>query len=237
MLYSYKGEEPSLLPIRIRLDNGLVRTSLNELSSKELKFLGFVGPIIKPNFDKNTQKIEWNGGEYQVIELTKNEIVERELEKHRQKLENVNHNRFWQLLITSSVYKKLRTATLHSLTVNTLYTELIALFGDAKIGNPNSGMIQKYINILFLNFQFTEDEISELQDFMNQTNLDALYTLPDKEYISSYTYDIETNSIIEPSPFESWILVNGKWEAPVTYPTDGKIYNWNEEELNWIAIN
>jgi hypothetical protein len=241
MLYSYKGQEPTSLPFRVRLDDGSTRTSLNELSPEELEVLGYDGPIVKPEFDENTQRIEWVDSEYQVIQLTEEEIArrvaEKEAEERRQKLENVDYNRFWELLITSSVYKKLRAAASQSLAANTLCTELIALFGDAKAGNPNTGIIQQYMNIIFFNFEFTEEEVEELQEFMNQSNLDVVYTLPDAEYLSSHTYDPETNTIVGPAPFESWVLVNGKWEAPVPYPTDGKIYNWNEDELNWIAIN
>jgi hypothetical protein len=237
MLYSYKGQEPKTLPFRVRLDDGSTRTSLNELTSEELESLGFVGPIVKPEFDEDTQKIEWIDSEYQVIQLTEEEIEQKVAEERRQKLENVDYNRFWELLITSSVYKKLRTAASQSLAANTLCTELIALFGDAKAGKPNTGMIQQYMNILFFNFEFTAEEVEELQGFMSDTNLDVVYTLPDAEYLSSHTYDPETNTIVGLAPFESWILVNGKWEAPVPYPIDGKIYNWNEDELNWIAIN
>jgi hypothetical protein len=239
-LYSYKNQEPAALPFRIRLDNGSTRTSLNELSPEELEGLGFVGPIVKPEFDKDTQRIEWIDGEYQVIQLTEEEIArrvaEKEAEERRQKLENVDYNRFWELLITSGVYKKLRAAASQSLAANTLCTELIALFGDAKAGNPNTGIIQQYMDIIFFNFEFTEEEVEELKDFINQTNLDVVYTLPDAEYLSSHTYDPETNTIVGPAPFESWVLVNGKWEAPVPYPTDGKVYRWNEQSKMWISI-
>lgn len=240
MLYSYKGQEPKPLPFRIRLDDSSTRTSLNELSIEELNKLGFVGPITKPEIDANTQKIEWVNGQYQISQLTEEELAQRvegKKEENIQKLENINYNRFWELLIASGVYKKLRISASQSLTLNTFYTELIALFGDAKAGKPNTRAIQKYINILFFNFEFTEEEVEELQEFMSQTNLDALYRLPDQEFISSHIYDPETNTIVGLAPFESWILVNGKWEAPVPYPNDGKIYNWNETDLNWTDIN
>jgi hypothetical protein len=28
----------------------------------------------------------------------------------------------------------------------------------------------------------------------------------------------------------------GKWETPIEYPTDGKLYKWNEEIINWIEV-
>ena len=51
-----------------------------------------------------------------------------------------------------------------------------------------------------------------------------------------YTYDSERDAFIEPKPFESWELDEEtcRWVAPTAYPTDGKIYTWNEETLNWI---
>ena len=44
---------------------------------------------------------------------------------------------------------------------------------------------------------------------------------------------------IEPSPYPSWILneTTGKWEAPISYPNDGKGYEWNEESQIWIEIS
>ena len=51
-----------------------------------------------------------------------------------------------------------------------------------------------------------------------------------------YTYDSERDAFIAPKPFESWELDEAtcRWVAPTAYPTDGKIYTWNEESLNWI---
>ena len=39
------------------------------------------------------------------------------------------------------------------------------------------------------------------------------------------------------SPFPSWVL-NKKtyvWEAPVEYPSDGKTYQWDEENAEWSS--
>lgn len=65
-LYSYKGQEPDILPKRIRLENGDTRTSLEELSQSQLEALGFVGPIEKPAYNKISQTLGWNGSEYTV---------------------------------------------------------------------------------------------------------------------------------------------------------------------------
>ena len=53
-----------------------------------------------------------------------------------------------------------------------------------------------------------------------------------------YTYDSGKDAFIPPKPFESWTLDEEtcRWEAPVAYPTDGLIYNWDEESLSWIEV-
>lgn len=235
-LYSYKGEEPSSLPLRIRLDDGTTRTSLEELSANDLKDIGFIGPITKPLIDENIEKIEWSNGEYQVIQLTEEEITIRNKQKNNEKLKNIDYSVFWELVISSSFYKKIRLYSTQSNLVNVICTEMIGIFSDAKGGSVNMELIQKYINIIFLNVDFLPEEVQELQSFMDMANLSAQYIIPDSKYLSSHTYDSETNTILGPSPFPSWSIVNGEWKAPVLYPTDGKIYNWDESILNWVEI-
>ena len=50
-----------------------------------------------------------------------------------------------------------------------------------------------------------------------------------------YTYDSTNDVFYAPSPFASWVLNNTTWtwEAPIPYPTDGKIYIWDETIKNW----
>jgi len=53
-----------------------------------------------------------------------------------------------------------------------------------------------------------------------------------------YTYDEARDSFIPPKPFDSWILDEDtcQWDAPVAYPTDGKMYQWNEEQQQWTEV-
>ena len=53
-----------------------------------------------------------------------------------------------------------------------------------------------------------------------------------------YEYNSEYDAFIAPKPFNSWILNLETLEylAPVDYPTDGNIYKWDEELINWIEI-
>jgi len=54
-----------------------------------------------------------------------------------------------------------------------------------------------------------------------------------------FTYDRTNDVFYPPSPFPSWTLNNTTWtwEAPVAYPSDGKIYRWNEETQNWVEVD
>jgi hypothetical protein len=53
-----------------------------------------------------------------------------------------------------------------------------------------------------------------------------------------FTYDEGRNAFIPPKPFDSWELDEEtcNWVAPSPYPTDGKMYNWNEENLEWTEV-
>lgn len=50
-----------------------------------------------------------------------------------------------------------------------------------------------------------------------------------------YSYNEEADVFIPPQPYLSWSLdENYDWQPPVGYPNDGKSYDWNEQQLNWI---
>jgi hypothetical protein len=54
-----------------------------------------------------------------------------------------------------------------------------------------------------------------------------------------YYYDSIRDAFIPPKPFPSWTLNEESclWDSPVPYPSDGKMYTWNEDILNWQEIN
>jgi len=53
-----------------------------------------------------------------------------------------------------------------------------------------------------------------------------------------FAYDVERDAFIAPKPFDSWLLNEEtcQWNAPVVYPTDGVVYEWDEESKDWKAI-
>jgi hypothetical protein len=52
-----------------------------------------------------------------------------------------------------------------------------------------------------------------------------------------YTYDATRDAFISPQPFSSWVLNEDTclWNAPITYPTDGQLYNWDEATTSWVV--
>jgi hypothetical protein len=53
-----------------------------------------------------------------------------------------------------------------------------------------------------------------------------------------YTYDSQRDAFIPPQPFPSWTLSEETclWYSPVPYPTDGKVYSWDEATINWKEV-
>ena len=53
-----------------------------------------------------------------------------------------------------------------------------------------------------------------------------------------YYYDSIRDAFIPPKPFPSWTLdeFSCLWQSPIPYPNDGKMYQWNEDILNWEEI-
>lgn len=52
------------------------------------------------------------------------------------------------------------------------------------------------------------------------------------------TYDDQLDAFIEQKPYPSWILSTStfNWEAPISKPTDGKLYVWDEPTLSWKEL-
>jgi len=85
-------------------------------------------------------------------------------------------------------------------------------------------------------------------DFIDSLNIKSIYdydAIKQTSYNSNFrniyagigfTYDSVNNVFISPKPYEDWILVNYKWEAPIPYPNDGKMYSWNNNQWNLINI-
>jgi len=49
--------------------------------------------------------------------------------------------------------------------------------------------------------------------------------------------DYFDNYFYPPKPYASWTRDGlGNWESPIPYPTDGLMYQWDEEKTDWVAV-
>jgi hypothetical protein len=78
--------------------------------------------------------------------------------------------------------------------------------------------------------QFCE---SLLGGFWVQTSYNATFR---KNFAGiGYTFDRVRQAFIPPKPYNSWMLNEDTchWDSPVSMPSDGEIYVWNEDTLSW----
>ena len=92
----------------------------------------------------------------------------------------------------------------------------------------------------------TEVIVSE-QDFINSGAVGDSFLWVQTSYNGNFrknyaavghTYDKTKDAFIAPKPYPSWTLVEDtcQWEAPVSYPTDGQAYEWDEDITAWSVI-
>ena len=166
------GNDPQTIPDLWRPAPGEeIRTDLPDLTDAELNALGWKGPIQMPPFAGTsyfTHDYQWNNEtrEYDVTEVT-------EYEKQRR----IQYQNFWDRLIITGAYTKIKTAASQSLLANTLATEFIALMSDAKNGHANIIKIQEVLLEIVKNITFTAEELAEIQTAFTQSGMFAIYTL------------------------------------------------------------
>lgn len=53
-----------------------------------------------------------------------------------------------------------------------------------------------------------------------------------------YTYDSDRDAFIPPKTYPSWTLnvETCLWQAPWPAPSDGKVYYWDENIVNWALV-
>jgi hypothetical protein len=51
-------------------------------------------------------------------------------------------------------------------------------------------------------------------------------------------YDSVNDVFYQPQPFPSWTISapTWTWTAPVPYPNDGGVYDWNETTKQWVKV-
>jgi len=130
--------------------------------------MGKLLPLNDFVYNKNRQKIVWNREtrEYNTVEID-----------NITKIKLINYLEFWNLLLDSFVYTRLKNLSKESLEVNVLLTEFIALISDAKSGNANIQKIQDSILDLLDVSNFTEEELVQIYNIFVETGMNNAYVL------------------------------------------------------------
>jgi len=52
-----------------------------------------------------------------------------------------------------------------------------------------------------------------------------------------YIYDAQRDAFYAPKPYASWTLDETTciWQPPIPVPTDGSMYQWDEDTVTWIS--
>jgi hypothetical protein len=163
--YTYNGNFPEELSHNWRSPSG-EWLNLRVMTDEDLAELGWF-PVVSPEYDQNTHRLEWNSStkSYDIVELP--EPVPPA----------ADYLKFWDLLLESSVYIKLKEESKVSIEINALATEFLVLLADAKFGNEKREAIQNSINEILSAEVFELEELAELQSIFVQANLDQHYTL------------------------------------------------------------
>jgi hypothetical protein len=53
-----------------------------------------------------------------------------------------------------------------------------------------------------------------------------------------FNYSVDLDAFIPPKPYPSWLLNTAtcQWQAPIPYPNDGKLYQWDEATQSWVEV-
>jgi hypothetical protein len=80
--------------------------------------------------------------------------------------------------------------------------------------------------------------LTTLTEYANwkQTSYNASFR---KNYAGTgFTYDSVRNAFIPPNQFSSWVLNEDtcRYDSPVPYPQDDKLYTWDETTTSWKEV-
>jgi len=125
--------------------------------------------------------------------------------------------------------------------------ETVISINNAVITDSN-GIEQEQLGVDFINQLYKTNDVWKKTSYNTRGgkyfNSDNTLGDQSKTFRKNYAgigmiYDSARDAFIPPKPFNSWILNEStcNWDAPISYPTDGQRYIWNEETLNWTLQN
>jgi len=113
---------------------------------------------------------------------------------------------------------------------NNIVTQVIVVSNDIATSED--------AGVTFINNLYKTSNTWKQTSYNTVKNTHSLGGTPFRKNFASvgYTYDASKDAFIPPKPFNSWVLDETTcwWEAPVAYPSDGKEYDWDEDNTQWI---
>jgi hypothetical protein len=207
-LYSYQGQEPSVLPHRITLSDGRSRTDSSTFTEEELNDVGITGPYEIPQYDSKTQRMHWNSETLSyVIEDKTDEELWEPIRRERNRLLAESD---WTM--TADVPGQ------------------INLPEWAKYRQRLRDIPNYYDDPKKVVFPIKPSE-QKTFDVEPTIELRLRWRIEDlEEELKNLKY-----RIFKPFPSWSWNEENQKWESPISPPSnyDGKNYIWSEIDQEW----
>ena len=113
---------------------------------------------------------------------------------------------------------------------NNIVTQVIVVSNDIATSED--------AGVTFINNLYKTSNTWKQTSYNTVKNTHSLGGTPFRKNFASvgYTYDASKDAFIPPKPFNSWVLDETTcwWEAPVAYPSDGKEYDWDEDNTQWV---
>jgi hypothetical protein len=103
----------------------------------------------------------------------------------------------------------------------------------AYFAKVNNGIVEK---VIVAEESFFDTFVDDSAGQWLETKMDGSIR---KNYAGiGFTYDKTRDAFIPPQPYPSWTLNEStcRWEAPVPYPDDSNIYEWNEIDQQWDEV-
>ena len=154
-IYSYKGGYPEKLPDRVHIDSGYTLTALHTFSNDELSELGFSGPIEIPSYNEKTERLRWDGSEFQVEAIKNN---------------NCDFCCFVSAFEKSSLNTKIYDLTASNRTLFDAYIKMIRYFSKSTNGTYSIGELKNHLDAVLCNFDVVESDLSELSELLSSHN-------------------------------------------------------------------
>lgn len=88
-------------------------------------------------------------------------------------------------------------------------------------------------NGIIANTFIGDDEFVKLVSSEHDTIIEVTHLNPQP----GVNWTVEPDGYRPPSPYASWVWVDGSWTAPVPKPTDPGSWMWDEATESWVEIN